>query len=100
MELAMKTAGETSSEATEMASFSCDAPHAQTVYLIGDFNAWNHTSAPMQRQPDGSWFLQVLLSRGRHYYQFLVDGKPVLDPHAMYLPLGAGHEFVSFIALS
>jgi hypothetical protein len=28
------------------------------------------------------WFLQVELSHGHHEYRFLVDGKPVLDPHA------------------
>lgn len=99
MKLRMNADRKTPDEATETVAFSCDAPDAQTVYLIGDFNAWNHTSDPMQRQADGSWFLQVCLSHGRHYYQFLVDGEPVLDPHAMYLPLGARHEFVSFIAL-
>jgi 1,4-alpha-glucan branching enzyme len=99
MERPMNGAGKASSEAGELVSFSYLAPHAQTVYLIGDFNAWNHTSHPMQRQINGSWFLQVPLGRGRHHYQFLVDGEPVLDPNAMYFPLGAQHEFVSFIAL-
>ncbi len=89
----MNTPVKTCSEATEMASFCCDAPCAQSVYLIGDFNGWNRTSHPMERQADGSWFLQVPLSRGRHYYQFLVDGQTVLDPHAMYRPFhGQGLE--------
>jgi 1,4-alpha-glucan branching enzyme len=95
----MTTAGQAFSEAREMVGFSCDAPHAQTVYLIGDFNDWNHLSHPMRRNADGSWFLQVPLSRGRHYYQFVVDGQTVLDPHSMYLLLETRHEFVSLIAL-
>jgi 1,4-alpha-glucan branching enzyme len=95
----MITSAKTLNEAREMISFSCDAPHAQTVYLIGDFNDWNHLSHPMRRNADGSWLLQLPLSRGRHYYQFLVDGDTVIDPHAMCLPLGARHEFVSIIAL-
>jgi len=95
----MITFDQTISEATEMVSFCYDAPHAQTVHLIGDFNAWNHTSHPMRRQPDGSWFVQLPLRCGRHHYQFLVDGEPVLDPHAMYLPMGPRHECVSFIAV-
>jgi 1,4-alpha-glucan branching enzyme len=99
MEQPMNTAGKTSGEARDLVSFSFRAPHAQTVYLIGDFNAWNHTSHPMRRQINGSWFLQVPLGCGRHHYQFLVDGEPVLDSNAMYLPLGAQHEFVSFITL-
>jgi 1,4-alpha-glucan branching enzyme len=99
MKLRMNADRKTPDEATETVAFSCDAPDAQTVYLIGDFNGWNHTAAPMQRRADGSWFLEVLLSHSRHYYQFLVDGKPVLDPNAMYLPLGARHKYVSIIAL-
>ena len=99
MEPRKKTARKTSNEATEMVGFSYDAPQARAVYLIGDFNNWNPTSDPMNRQADGSWLLQARLSRGRHYYQFLVDGEPALDPHAMYLPLGPRHEFVSFIAV-
>jgi 1,4-alpha-glucan branching enzyme len=99
MEVRMNATDKTSREATEMVGFSYDAPHAQTVYLTGDFNAWNRTSDPMQRQADGSWFLQLHLSRGRHHYQFLVDGEPVLDPHAMYITLEDRHENVSFIAL-
>ena len=82
-----------------MVGFSYDAPHAQTVNLTGDFNAWNHTSDPMRRQADGLWFLQLRLSSGRHHYQFLVDGEPVLDPHAMYITLEDRQENVSFIAL-
>jgi len=99
MEVRMNTTDKTSREATEMVGFSYDAPHAQAVNLTGDFNAWNHTSDPMQRQADGSWFLQLRLSSGRHHYQFLVDGEPVLDPHAMYITLEDRQENVSFIAL-
>jgi 1,4-alpha-glucan branching enzyme len=92
----MNIVGKTSGK---MVSFSCDAPHAQAVYLIGDFNAWNHTSDPMRRQGYGSWSLELLLGQGRHYYQFLVDGAAVLDPHALCLTLEERHEKVSFIAL-
>ena len=95
----MNTTAKIPDEPKDLVRFSCEAPGAKTVYLIGDFNAWNHTSDPMKRQADGSWVRQVPLSCGRHYYKFLVDGKPVLDPHAMYYTLGAGQEFVSFIAL-
>jgi 1,4-alpha-glucan branching enzyme len=87
-------------EATETVSFCCAAPRADSVYLIGDFNAWDHTSDPMDRRADGSWFLRVQLGRGRHYYQFLVDTEAVLDPQAMYLLLEDRHEKVSLIALS
>ena len=48
----------------------------------GDFNDWDLTSLPMQRQPDGCWFVQVPLTHGHHQYVFLVDGEPELDPVA------------------
>jgi len=36
-------------------NFFCAAPNALSVYLIGDFNDWNRTSHPMERQTDGFW---------------------------------------------
>jgi len=84
---------------SETIAFHCEASQAATVCLIGDFNDWNATTHPMRHQADGSWFLQVPLARGRHYYQFLVDGEPQLDPHAMYFTLQDRHKNVSFIAL-
>ena len=83
----------------ETIAFQCQAPQAAKVCLIGDFNNWNAITHPMRRQADGSWRLQVPIVQGRHYYQFLVDGEPVLDPHAMYLTLEEPHKKVSFIAV-
>jgi 1,4-alpha-glucan branching enzyme len=85
---------------TEAITFHCEATQAATVCLIGDFNNWNATTHPMQRQTDGSWFLEVPLNHGRHYYQFLVDGEPVLDPEAMCTVRKERNSKVSLIALS
>ena len=64
-------------------NFYCQArPDAKSVRLVGEFNDWDITSLPMQRQPDGCWFVQVPLTHGHHQYVFLVDGEPELDPHA------------------
>jgi 1,4-alpha-glucan branching enzyme len=87
-------------DATEAILFHCPANEAAKVCLIGDFNNWSATAHPMQRQADGSWLLQVPLTRGRHYYQFLVDGEPVLDPEAMCAIRQERHSKVSLIALS
>jgi 1,4-alpha-glucan branching enzyme len=88
-------------DTTEMIAFHyCAATWSAKVCLIGDFNNWNATTHPMQRQADGSWFLQVPLTRGRHYYQFLVDGEPVLDPEAMCAVRKDRNSKVSLIALS
>jgi 1,4-alpha-glucan branching enzyme len=84
----------------ELITFHCEAADAERVSLVGDFNNWNAGADPMTRQRDGSWLLQVALPRGRHYYQFLVDGEPVLDPQAMCAIRQERHSKVSLIALS
>ena len=63
-------------------NFSCVAPQAQSVSLVGDFNKWNPTAHPMKQTPDGAWLLLVELPHGHHRYAFLVDGNLVLDPRA------------------
>jgi len=83
MALRMKLFCEETPIVTERITFRFAAPGARAVCLVGDFNNWNPTTHPMHRQGDGVWCLQVPLSRSCHYYQFLVDGKPMLDPEAM-----------------
>jgi 1,4-alpha-glucan branching enzyme len=79
----------------KLVSFSYAAPGARRVTLIGDFNDWQPDAFPMKRQPDGSWTLQIPLNHGSHHYQFLVDGKPVLDPAAMGIARDESDQKVS-----
>ena len=95
----MIVARDESEKATESITFHCRAIAAR-VCLIGDFNNWNALSHPMQLQADGTWLLELPLPRGRHYYQFLVDGEPVLDPEAMCTVRQERNSKVSLIALS
>ena len=85
---------------TKPVNFICAAPEAKQVFLLGDFNNWNPTAHPMNRQPDGAWLLQVPLNHGHHHYRFLVDGKPVLDPRAQGIARDQKGEKVSLIAVS
>ncbi len=89
--------------AREMAkpvNFYCAAPRAKSVNLAGDFNDWDSSSLPMKRRVDGWWFLQVPLTHGHHQYRFLVDGKPMLDPHATGVVHNERNEEVSLVAVS
>lgn len=95
----MKLTHDATNGTRELITFHCTASGAAKVSLIGDFNNWNAHSHPMQPAPDGSWFLDVLLSRGRHYYQFLVDGEPILGPEAMWAVPQDWRSKVSLIAL-
>jgi len=78
--------------------FFCDAPEAEHVMLAGDFNRGD--PMPMRRMPDGRWMASLELPHGHHRYIFLVDGKPVLDPHASGKTRNERNEPVSLIAVS
>jgi hypothetical protein len=63
--------------------FVFEAPTARSVALVGDFNAWIPTAAPLVRLPSGVWTVTVPLMPGRHVYAFLVDGVQLeADPRA------------------
>lgn len=81
-------------------NFFCHAPAARTVCVIGDFNEWQPGIHPMERQPDGSWCAVIALTHGHHHYQFLVDGKPTLDPRATGVARNHHNERVSLISIS
>jgi len=83
-----------------LVDFFCHAPAAKTVSVIGDFNGWQPNGHPMTRMPDGGWVIRVELPHGHHQYQFLVDGKPMLDPNAMGKVHNERNETVSLIAIS
>lgn len=52
---------------------------AKKVALIGDFNDWIPT--PMKKVSSSKWELTLEIPEGRYLYNFLVDGKIVLDPN-------------------
>jgi 1,4-alpha-glucan branching enzyme len=80
-----------------MVNFTYAAPAARRVTLVGDFNDWQPDAFPMKRHPDGTWSFQVPLNHGAHHYQFLVDGKPTLDPKAMGVARNESDEKVSLV---
>jgi len=81
-------------------TFFCNAPGAESVRLVGDFNEWNPIATPMSRTSDGRWMASLELYQGHHQYLFLVDGKPVLDPNANGIARNDRNERVSLIAVS
>jgi len=78
--------------------FYCAAPDAQSVQITGDFNHWQ--PAPMNRRPDGWWYIQEMLCHGHHHYRFVVDGVPMLDPAATGVGFDDHGEQVSLVAVS
>ncbi len=49
------------------------APHAQALYLIGDFNGWNRTSHPLRRNSRGDW--EIFLPQTQYQDSFVHGSK-------------------------
>ena len=50
------------------------ADGATGVFLVGDFNDWNHSSHPMKCRKDGSFSVEMELPSGRDYqFRYLTD---------------------------
>ena len=81
-------------------NFICNAPQAQSVSLVGDFNEWNPAAHRMKQMPDGGWLLTVELKHGHHRYAFLVDGNLSLDPRAQGITRNDQGERVSLVPVS
>lgn len=66
-------------EETPMARVTFTLPNstwADAVYLVGDFNGWNRTSHPLQRDRDEHWRITTYLDLGRAYqFRYLRDGE-------------------------
>ena len=96
----MRTFGPGPQKTLRSINFICNAPSAQSVSLVGDFNSWNPTTHRMKRMPDGGWLLTVDLRHGHHRYAFLVDGNLTLDPRAQGITRNDHGERVSLIPVS
>jgi 1,4-alpha-glucan branching enzyme len=58
---------------------------AERVNLVGEFNGWDTTSTPMNRnRSDANWKVSIELETGQRYrFRYLIDGKEWLnDWHA------------------
>jgi 1,4-alpha-glucan branching enzyme len=62
--------------------FTCYAPKAHKVAIVGDFNNWSTAADPMyDREEKGAWSITLPLAPGRYEYKFLIDGeKWAADP--------------------
>lgn len=81
-------------------NFTCLAPEAKMVSLIGDFNDWHPNALPMKKMVDGGWHVQAPLTHGSHHYLFLIDGKPTLDSRAQGTVRNEKNEKVSLVVVS
>jgi len=65
--------------------FTLEAPQAEQVYVVGDWNGWDPAADPLfDEDSDGVWEAEITLDPGREYrYQFYIDESEwVADPNA------------------
>lgn len=60
--------------------FQCVAPRAQSVCLVGAFNAWSPTATPMEVGQTDEWHASVKLPPGIYEYKYIVDGIWCCEP--------------------
>jgi len=75
---------------------------AKSVSLVGDFNGWSKTSAPMRQLESGQWAVSIHITPGTYQYAFLIDGeKIVTDPdNSLTFHTADGARVNSLVSLS
>ncbi len=58
----------------------CEAPEANAVMLVGDFNEWSMGATPMKKTLSGKWIASITVAPGRYEYKFFVDGCWCCEP--------------------
>ena len=61
------------------AEFTCYAPEASSVFLVGRFDEHKLQLRPMGRNEEGEWSAVLELPRGRYLYRFFVLYRGSLD---------------------
>lgn len=67
---------------------------AESLAVLGDFNGWDASAAPLKRRKDGTWAKTIRLEAGTYRYRLVADGQIWLnDPAADgYEPSGFGED--------
>jgi 1,4-alpha-glucan branching enzyme len=60
--------------------FEYNNDKASSVFLAGDFNAWNQKKDELEEIDYGAYRKTLMLPPGTYEYHFLVDGKWEMDP--------------------
>jgi len=63
----------------QQVTFRLKAPSVKEVILMGDFNAWDAGSHPMEKDESGIWKVSMMIPPGKYEYKLLVDGQWRLD---------------------
>ncbi len=82
----------------EGVAFRVWAPHASAVHVVGDFNEWNESVAPMSAEGNGFWYAVLPDARCGQGYKYLVtNGDQTfyrIDPYARQVTNSVGHGVI------
>jgi hypothetical protein len=53
----------------------------RNVSIVGDFNDWDPFMHILKEAPSGYYRISLRVTKGKHYYYFIVDGEKRLDPY-------------------
>ena len=74
------------------------APHADQVWVMGDFNDWSKTRHPLVHEGNGYWYAEVKGAKAGQGYKFVLrHGDTMLeriDPYARQVTNSVGHGVI------
>jgi len=72
---------ETRDTAMDVKEFVINAPNADAVYVLGDFNGWQKLETNrLSKLENGCWSAHFTLDKGKYRYKFLIDDNWIHDP--------------------
>jgi 1,4-alpha-glucan branching enzyme len=78
--------------------FAVWAPHADAVSVIGDFNDWDRSKTPCERDDQGNWLAEVPDAKPGQGYKFAISaGEKTfdrIDPRAREVTNSVGHSVI------
>ncbi|HDS09780.1 MAG TPA: hypothetical protein ENN73_06075 [Firmicutes bacterium] len=67
--------------------FSFENEAIDNIFITGDFNNWDTSKHPMERDAKGVWRIVLKLDKGTYQYKFYFDGQYIQDPdNPEYMP--------------
>lgn len=82
----------------EGAAFRVWAPHADRVFVMGDFNGWSKTDSPMENEGSGYWYADIAGAKAGQEYKFLVQNGELdlerIDPYARQVTNSVGSGII------
>jgi len=79
-------------------AFRVWAPHADEVFVIGDFNEWSKSAHPMSHEENGFWYAEITDAKIGDQYKFLIrNGEKKfdrIDPYAREVTSSVGNGII------